>query len=840
MNSLSILKKKALAVFFVAICFSFTNRLMAQCSMLAPLTDVCENVTPVTLTGGTPLGGVYFGPGVSGAGPYTFDPAAAGGAGIYQIGYSEAGCGDTAYQFINVLAKPTAGLIVPGPLCSNADSVQLTGGTPVPPPGTGIYFGPGVSSSSEKFGPSIGGGTHTISYEFTDGNGCKDTATAPITVNDVIPAQFTGLDTAYCLEDPSPVTLTQVNPAAGGIFEPAGLFTGNDFNIPATPSTYNISFRYTDGNGCSDTAFQSVRIRPKPAVTFSFIPSESSVCEKDAAFVISMTNASPANGTFSGTGIIGTNVFNPQIGVGTYKIKYTATGPFGCENVDSSNFITVKPSPTVSFDLPVDSICVNEPLFQLPNGTINGSPGSGNFTYSGTGVSATAPYTFTPGIAGAGTHSITYEGTASGCSSTTIRTIKVNPTPVLSFSNTIKVCANADPFLLEVGLPAGGLYFGTGVTADGMSFEPLSTLGPGSYDLNYYYTNEFGCTDTITQPITLDTFPDVSITSVPTLPKICQGDTIELNATGNPSATTFVWGPNAGDIVPPASGDNIRAYPFETKTFTLTGLYKNCEGTADITVQVIPPAEAKVDGDFDICFGDSTVLTASGASTYEWGHGPTVAEITEKPYWDTTYSVIALSETDGAGKQCSQDTTEIEVVVNPLPIISAGLDTTAFVGDLLPLFARGAETYTWSGDDPDLFSCIDCQDPNVQVLLPADRSLTNTYTVTGVDTNGCVNSDDIIVTIDEKVIVFVPTAFSPNQDGANDSLYVRGKGIKAINFQIFNRRGEEVFATKSMTEGWDGTFNGAPLNKEVFVYYLTVTPYIKPQFKQTGSITLVR
>ena len=112
--------------------------------------------------------------------------------------------------------------------------------------------------------------------------------------------------------------------------------------------------------------------------------------------------------------------------------------------------------------------------------------------------------------------------------------------------------------------------------------------------------------------------------------------------------------------------------------------------------------------------------------------------------------------------------------------------------------------------------------------------------MTGIDSNGCVNNDSILVRIDENVIVFVPTAFSPNEDGLNDSLYVRGKGIKSLTFQIFNRRGEEVFMSKDMAIGWDGNYEGEPMNKEVFVYLLKVTPYIREPFKQTGSVILVR
>jgi gliding motility-associated-like protein len=88
--------------------------------------------------------------------------------------------------------------------------------------------------------------------------------------------------------------------------------------------------------------------------------------------------------------------------------------------------------------------------------------------------------------------------------------------------------------------------------------------------------------------------------------------------------------------------------------------------------------------------------------------------------------------------------------------------------------------------------------------------------------------------------MFIPSAFSPNGDGKNDILYVRGRCLKNFTFQIFNRWGELVFETSNQDIGWDGTQNGQPLNTGVFVYKLEGTTYDNKQYIQKGHITLLR
>jgi gliding motility-associated-like protein len=87
---------------------------------------------------------------------------------------------------------------------------------------------------------------------------------------------------------------------------------------------------------------------------------------------------------------------------------------------------------------------------------------------------------------------------------------------------------------------------------------------------------------------------------------------------------------------------------------------------------------------------------------------------------------------------------------------------------------------------------------------------------------------------------YIPNAFSPNGDGNNDFLFVRGKNISAINLTIYSRWGEKVFETQDISQGWDGTFRGAPLENAIFVYHLVLTYADGKTESSSGNISLVR
>ena len=100
----------------------------------------------------------------------------------------------------------------------------------------------------------------------------------------------------------------------------------------------------------------------------------------------------------------------------------------------------------------------------------------------------------------------------------------------------------------------------------------------------------------------------------------------------------------------------------------------------------------------------------------------------------------------------------------------------------------------------------------------------------------CLNCDS--VPPDNNI--FIPDAFSPNGDGNNDKLFVRGNNIQELYFAVYDRWGEKVFETTDKNNGWDGTYKGSTLSNAVFVYYCKGKYTDGLEFKQKGDVTLVR
>ena len=86
----------------------------------------------------------------------------------------------------------------------------------------------------------------------------------------------------------------------------------------------------------------------------------------------------------------------------------------------------------------------------------------------------------------------------------------------------------------------------------------------------------------------------------------------------------------------------------------------------------------------------------------------------------------------------------------------------------------------------------------------------------------------------------VPTAFTPNNDGVNDVIYVRGAAIQHMDFYIYNRWGQQVFHSANMEVGWDGNYNGSPQPMEGYAYVVNATFINGETETKRGNITLLR
>ena len=142
-------------------------------------------------------------------------------------------------------------------------------------------------------------------------------------------------------------------------------------------------------------------------------------------------------------------------------------------------------------------------------------------------------------------------------------------------------------------------------------------------------------------------------------------------------------------------------------------------------------------------------------------------------------------------------------------------DTTIVIGDTVKLpidNLNGGILFTWAPTTG--LSCLQCPYP---VVHPLKDIL---YNVSMSDKKGCSSaSGRFNIRIKPVTFIKVPTTFTPNGDGNNDIIYVKGWGIKdLVSFQIYNRWGELVFETSDINVGWNGFYKDVLQNNDVYTY----------------------
>ncbi|MNU90150.1 hypothetical protein D3C71_800070 [compost metagenome] len=375
----------------------------------------------------------------------------------------------------------TAGGALTGGTAGAAYSSSLTQTGALGAPNYAVTAGalpPGLTMSAS--GTISGTPTATGTFNFTsmvsDNSGCSGSQSYSITV--VCPANpvtFTAAPT-LCDNDVD-YTLIQGSPA-GGTYSGTGV-TGGAFD--PSSGTQSITYDITDAYGCPHSSNYTITVNTAPTVTQSAF---ASTCANIGT--VALSGGSPAGGTYSGTGVTGTN-FSPA--AGTQALTYTYTDANNCTSAATAT-ITVNTVPTVTQSA-IAAVCADAG----PVALTGGSPAGG--TYSGTGVTGT---NFNPA---AGTQVITYSYTdANGCMDTTPIIITVNPLPTVTFTSPVAtLCENHNPLTLSGGSPAGGSYSGTGVTAGVLN---PATAGAGNHVVTYSYTDGNGCEDDATFTIVVD------------------------------------------------------------------------------------------------------------------------------------------------------------------------------------------------------------------------------------------------------------------------------------------------------------------------------------------------
>jgi gliding motility-associated-like protein len=311
----------------------------------------------------------------------------------------------------------------------------------------------------------------------------------------------------------------------------------------------------------------------------------------------------------------------------------------------------------------------------------------------------------------------------------------------------------------------------------------------------------------------------------------CVFDTIYYSLYDTTGIDSVYW--TFGD---PASGANNHStdfFPYHVYenpgkyNVHVTGYYLTTSTDANREIEIFGLAKVQLRSDTTICQGDSIILYANHDTgyIYVWNGNPAINKrrLTVKNeglYW-----------VEGTNL-CSTATDSVYISVNLLPVVDLGEDTAIKCNSSLILDAGyWNDSFLWQDGSTEEYFIV---------------SDTGTYWVDVFDELGCKSSDTISV----KIIpygIYLPTAFSPNDDGINDLFFPRISYEVDMNFEmvIYNRWGEQVFRTKDIKKGWDGICNGVKCPEEVYIWYVTAIPFEKNDFyvgatRMTGNVTLVR
>ena len=273
--------------------------------------------------------------------------------------------------------------------------------------------------------------------------------------------------------------------------------------------------------------------------------------------------------------------------------------------------------------------------------------------------------------------------------------------------------------------------------------------------------------------------------------------------------------------------------------------YCNAPDSILITLRIATNVKAVITTPLLGCapYTANIINNSSGGSTFTWdfGDGTTSTDADPAPhaYPNTgTYTIKLVASDPSTCNKIDSTTVTITVVDKPTAAFSYSpvppKENTPF--DFTNASIGGTH-YKWIFGDGTVLETVS-EDTVVSHLYNVGQ----TYNVCLVayNDNGCSDTTCQSVTPIVVPLVDVPNAFTPNGDGRNDYIYVRGFGITKMVWRIYNRWGAVVFQTGNLQQGWDGRYNGVLQPQDVYTYTLNVEFSDGTQYNKKGDITLLR
>ncbi|MHC1708071.1 MAG: gliding motility-associated C-terminal domain-containing protein [Bacteroidales bacterium] len=470
-------------------------------------------------------------------------------------------------------------------------------------------------------------------------------------------------------------------------------------------------------------------------------------------------------------------------------------------------------------------------------------------------------------------------------------TINIYSYPKIILSDTAYCAGNS--VILNAGNPGSDFVWSNGQTT-----QSIPVGEPGTYAVTV--TNPGGCSNADTATVVEKPVPVIQLSNEASV--VCEGDEFTLHAYSPtlPGPVTFVWFPG-GYIGPNYTGTAINsAY------YYVIGSLQGCQVKDSILVEVNSNPEIEFNSDvFTICPSENLIVQVTedpecSPATFLWNTGSTSSLLVTTPTAPGYYVVTVTCYTGCWSKDSVQVFFSTQPFIEPMPPQSICIgDTISYKPNISPPSIANLCEYQWSNglSGPTLVAnpkflttytltvtyqvCSTSSSVMVDVLPVPDVNLpeyvwletgeseildagpglssynwsngfTNRY-ITVTDTGKywvtvrnmvCENADTTYVYADPNI--FVPNAFTPNNDGTNDVFYAFSAADLKIKMWIFNRWGELIFESDDLYKGWDGKYKGDPAPVDVYTWvleYIYTTPgpyFFEKDGKKKGMVVLIR
>ncbi len=608
-------------------------------------------------------------------------------------------------------------------------------------------------------------------------------------------------------------------------------------SIDLSNDTYTITV--TDASGCFKT--DSILVTGQDGLELSLTSTSVNCITNFGTAAVTVTGGSPSYTYLWSDG--GTNSTISVPNSGTYSVLVTDN--FGCSVADSVVVDpAIIPSSIASSNGPV---CEGETLIlSASNSSVTGS----TFNWSGpNGFTSLVqnPIISNPTLLESGTYILTVS--ANACSSTSSINVVVKQKPLTIVSSNSPVCSGESLNLVSTTCQiVGSTYHWTGPN-NYSSFNQSSSILNSAENHSGDYTilvEANGCSFINTINVEVNEKPETIATSNS---PICEGETLDLNATGNTiSGAVFNWtGPLS--FVSAIQNNTISSPSvLNSGIYTVTTSANGCTNSSEILVEVlmVPVIEFTA----DILSGCQPLIvhfsnyTTPISSSVLWSFGDgttsTITGVVSHTFTEVGDFDISLTSTSSG---CTNTKNELQMI-HVDAVASANFrvsDSTVTIFN--PTFdfinlSSNSNSYEWNFGD-DSFS---------NIVNPSHDYQPNpgSYDVQLIANNigNCPDTTMISIMVVEPLVFYVPNTFTPDNDKYNEvfmPIMTSGIANDSYEMKIYNRWGEFIFMTNEIGIGWDGKLKDEDVQDGTFTWVINFKDKVtNERYVYNGTVNILK